>query len=62
MLTSVNQLKSVKKVLTFDPMLEKKYKNIIYFITLAIIATIAAQVYWNVKNYEVNKKQVTSQI
>lgn len=62
MLTSVNQLKSVKKVLTFELMLEKKYKNIIYFITLAIIATIAAQVYWNVKNYEVNKKQVTSQI
>ncbi|PHR71186.1 MAG: two-component sensor histidine kinase [Lutibacter sp.] len=43
-------------------MLEKKYKNIIYFITLAIIATIAAQVYWNVKNYEVNKQQVTNQI
>lgn len=62
MLTSVKQPENSLKVLTFDPMLEKKYKNIIYFITLAIIATIAAQVYWNIKNYEVNKQHFTNQI
>ncbi len=62
MLTSVNRRINVKKVLTFEPMFEKKYRNIIYFITLAIVATIAAQVYWNIKNYEVNKQQVTNQI
>ncbi|MCF6279675.1 MAG: HAMP domain-containing histidine kinase [Flavobacteriaceae bacterium] len=43
-------------------MLEKKYKNIVYFIALTIIATIIAQVYWNVKNYEVNKQQVQNLI
>lgn len=60
MLTSVKQYKNTRKVITFEPMLEKKYNNIVYYITLAIIATIGAQVYWNVKNYEVNKQQVTN--
>ena len=43
-------------------MLEKNYKIIIYFISIAIIATIVAQVYWNIKNYEINKQQINNQI
>lgn len=62
MLTSVNRLKKAKKVYTFEPMLDKNYKNIIYFISITIIATIVAQVYWNIKNYEQNKIQIENQI
>lgn len=62
MLTCVNQPINIENSITFEPMLERKYKNTIYFITLTIIVTIAAQVYWNVKNYEVNKQQVANQI
>jgi len=61
-LTSVNRYEKDKKVYTFEPMLEKNYKNIIYFISIAIIATIVAQVYWNIKNYEINKQQINNQI
>ncbi len=43
-------------------MLAKKYNYIVYFIALTIVATIIAQVYWNVKNYEVNKQQISNQI
>lgn len=62
MLTSVNLYEKDKKVYTFEPMLEKNYKNIIYFISIAIVATIVAQVYWNIKNYEINKQQINNQI
>jgi two-component system phosphate regulon sensor histidine kinase PhoR len=61
-LTSVNRYKKEKKVYTFELMLEKNYKNIIYFISIAIVATIIAQVYWNIKNYEINKQQINNQI
>lgn len=43
-------------------MLEKRYRNIVYFIALTILATIAVQVYWNIKNYQVNKQQIINQI
>ncbi len=62
MLTSVKQPINNIKVLTFDPMLEKKYKNIIYFIALTIVATIGVQIYWNIKIYEVNKQQLINQV
>ena len=62
MLTSVNQSKNNFKVLTFDPMLERKYKNIIYLIASTIIATIGVQVYWNLRIYEVNKQQLYNQV
>jgi signal transduction histidine kinase len=40
----------------------KKYKFIFYLITITILATIAIQLYWNYKNYEENKRQVTNEI
>lgn len=43
-------------------MLEKKYRYLVYFIALAIIATIGTQVYWIIKNYEINKQQVINQV
>ena len=62
MLTSVKRPENTFKVLTFDPMLESKYKNIVYFIALTIVVTIAVQIYWNAKIYEVNKQQLTNQV
>lgn len=62
MLTSVKQLIISLKLLTFDPMLEKKYKNIILLIGLTIVITIAVQFYWNLKIYEVNKLQFNNQV
>ena len=39
-----------------------KYKNIIYFISLVIIATLCIQVYWNYKNYQVGKQQFVNDV
>ncbi|WP_088324410.1 sensor histidine kinase [Polaribacter tangerinus] len=43
-------------------MIIKKHQWIIYLIALTILATIATQFYWNYKNYEENKRQVTNEI
>lgn len=40
----------------------KKYKWLLYIITLTIVTTIAVQFYWNYKNYEENKQRVTNEI
>jgi signal transduction histidine kinase len=40
----------------------KKYQRTFYLITATIITTIAVQFYWNYKNYEENKRQVTNEI
>jgi two-component system phosphate regulon sensor histidine kinase PhoR len=40
----------------------KKYQWLFYLITATIIATIGVQFYWNYKNYEENKRQVTNEI
>ena len=40
----------------------KKYRWLLYTITLTIIATIAVQVYWNYKNYQLNKQRVVNEI
>lgn len=39
-----------------------KYKLILYAITTTIIATIAVQIYWNSKNYQLNKQRLTNEI
>ena len=39
-----------------------KHKWILYLIVITIITTIAIQFYWNFKNYEENKRQVTNEI
>ena len=40
----------------------KKYRWILYFITLTIITTITVQVYWNYNNYLQNKQRVANEI
>ena len=40
----------------------KKYHWIFYFIAATIVVTIAIQFYWNYKNFEENKRQVTNEI
>ncbi len=39
-----------------------KYNWILYFITATIVITIAVQVYWNYKNFQLNKQRVTNEI
>ena len=40
----------------------KKYRWILYLITITIIATITVQVYWNYNNYIQNKQRVANEI
>ena len=40
----------------------KKYRWLLYFITLTIVATIGVQVFWNYKNYQQNKQRVVNEI
>ncbi|RXP60343.1 sensor histidine kinase [Lutibacter sp. HS1-25] len=41
---------------------KQNYKWVVYFIGLTIVITIAAQVYWNIKEYETNKQQLISKV
>lgn len=43
-------------------MITKKYQWIFYIIAITIVATIAIQFYWNYKNFEENKRQITNEI
>ncbi|MBQ4818503.1 HAMP domain-containing sensor histidine kinase [Aquimarina sp. MMG016] len=43
-------------------MQEKSYKNILYFITVVILTTLAIQVYWNFKNYQAGKQQLINEV
>jgi len=40
----------------------RKYRWILYFITLTIIITLAVQFYWNYQNYQLNKQRVVNDI
>ncbi len=39
-----------------------KYKYILLFITITILATIGLQIYWNLKNYKENKAQLIKEV
>jgi len=39
-----------------------RYRVILYIIVVVIVGTIGIQVYWNFKNYEVNKQQLTNEV
>lgn len=41
---------------------DKRYRYILYVITVVIIATIGIQVYWNYKNYLSNKQQLINDV
>ena len=40
----------------------QKQKWLLYLITTTIVATIAVQFYWNLRNYEENKQRVANEI
>ena len=40
----------------------QKYRWILYAITFTIVATIVVQVFWNYKNYQLNKQRVVNEI
>lgn len=48
--------------LYFAVMQERHYKTILYFISIVILATLAMQVYWNYKNYQVGKQQIINEV
>ncbi|SHH00350.1 sensor histidine kinase [Winogradskyella jejuensis] len=41
---------------------DKRYRYILYAITLVILATISIQIYWNYKNYLTNKQQLINDV
>jgi signal transduction histidine kinase len=41
---------------------DKRYRYILYTISLVIMATIAIQIYWNYKNYLTNKQQLVNDV
>ncbi|WP_299208867.1 ATP-binding protein [uncultured Dokdonia sp.] len=43
-------------------MQERNYKTILYFISAVILITLAIQVYWNYKNYQVGKQQLVNDV
>lgn len=43
-------------------MKSKKYTYLLYFISLVILITIGIQFYWNHKNYEIGKQQLTNDV
>ncbi|PKP13319.1 MAG: two-component sensor histidine kinase [Bacteroidetes bacterium HGW-Bacteroidetes-3] len=40
----------------------KNYKWVVYFIGVTIVTTIAAQVYWNYREYQLNKQNLISKV
>ena len=41
---------------------KKNYKWVIYFIGITIVTTIAVQVYWNYREYQINKQNLISKV
>ncbi len=41
---------------------DARYRVILYIIVAVIVGTISIQVYWNFKNYEINKQQLTNEV
>ena len=41
---------------------DRRYKWLLYFITVVILCTIGIQVYWNFKNYQINKQQLVNDV
>lgn len=41
---------------------KKNYKWVVYFIGITVITTIAVQVYWNYREYQINKQNLISKV
>ena len=39
-----------------------KYNYILFFISISLVATFGLQIYWNIKNYEENKKNIYNEV
>lgn len=62
MLTSVNRFGNGFLTTYFWNMQERHYKTVLYFISAVILMTLAIQVYWNYKNYQVGKQQFINDV
>lgn len=62
MLTSVNRFGNSSLTTYFWDMQERHYKTVLYFISAVILMTLAIQVYWNYKNYQVGKQQLINDV
>ncbi|MDX5586655.1 MAG: hypothetical protein QNK20_17340, partial [Aureibaculum sp.] len=41
---------------------KRNYKYVVYFIAITIITTIAVQLYWNYREYQINKQNLISKV
>ncbi len=41
---------------------KRNYKWVVYFIAITVITTIAVQVYWNYREYQINKQNLISKV
>jgi len=41
---------------------QRNYKYVVYFIAITIVLTIAVQVYWNYREYQINKQNLISKV
>ena len=41
---------------------DARYKWLLYVILIVILSTIGIQVYWNYKNYQINKQQLINDV
>ena len=41
---------------------KKSYKWVVYFIAITVLITITVQVYWNYKEYQINKQNLISKV
>lgn len=53
---------NTRYVLNFENMNKRNYKWVVYFITITIITTIIVQVYWNYREYKINKQNLISKV
>lgn len=51
-----------KKIHYFWGMKNRHYTFLLYFISFVILATLTIQLYWNYKNYQVGKRQLTNEV
>ena len=41
---------------------KRNYKYVVYFIGITIVTTIAVQLYWNYREYQINKQNLISKV
>jgi len=58
----LTRIVNTKYVLNFEIMNKKSYQWVVYFIGVTIITTIAVQVYWNYREYQINKQNLISKV